>query len=124
MFLILLGEVCLLLVMLMFAEDVLLMKDFDSVTGADTVRTLDSENLRGPKILALSLTLTLSSVGVGTILLSRSEGEVEDLFVINSLVLPKFLVLFSCDLLKDEIANSSGLAMSDGTDGFCTEAMT
>lgn len=122
MFLILLGEVFLLLVMLMFAEDVLLMKDFDSVTGAETVRTLDSENFLGPKILALSLTLTLSSVGVGVILLSR--GEAEDLPVIISLVLPKLCVLFPSDLLMEEIVNSSGLDIGGGTDGFCTEAMT
>ena len=85
MFLILLGEVCL----LMF-PDVFLLKDFDSAVGADTVRTLDSENLRGPKILALSLTFTLSSVLLG--------GEGVD------------LKLFSCDLWREDIAKSPGLA--------------
>ena len=103
MFLILLGEACLLI----FA-DVLLLKDFDSDTGADTVRTLDSENLRAPKILALSLTLTLSS------LLEGGEGEP----VITS------LVLFSSDLLREETAKSSGLDISSCADGNCTEVMT
>jgi len=105
--------------MLRLADDVLLLKDFDSVTGADTVRTFDSENLRGPKMLALSLTLTLSSAE-GIILLSGAGGEGEggDLPVIDS------LELFSCDLWKAESANSSGLDMSDVTHGFCTEAIT
>ena len=89
----------------MFA-DVLLLKDFDSETGAGTVRTLDSENLRGPKMLALSLTFTISSVWAG------GDGE------------PLLLSLLSPDLLKEEIAKSSGLVCTDGTKGFFTEVIT
>ena len=88
----------------MFADDVLLLKDFDSVIGAGTVRTFDSENLRGPKMLALSLTFTISSVWAG------GEGEP--------------LLLLSPDLLKEEIAKSSGLVLTGGTKGFTTEVIT
>lgn len=81
----------------MLADDVLLLKDLDSATGAGTVRTFDSENLRGPKMLALSLTLTISSVWAG------GEGE---------------------PLLKEEIAKSSGRDVTGGTKGFVMEVIT
>ena len=102
--------------MLMLADDVLLLKDFASATGADTVRTFDSENLRGPKMLALSLTLTISSVGAG--------GEGEPRPVITSLVVLTLWLLLSPDLVKEEIAKSSGRDCTGGTKGFFTEVIT
>ena len=95
----------------MLADDVLLLKDLTSATGAATVRTLDSENLRGPKMLALSFTLTISSVGAG------GDGEARP-------VMTSLLLLSPDLLLGEEIAKSSGLGATAGTKGFFTEVIT
>ena len=64
------------------------------VTGAATVLTLVSENFLGPKMLALSLTLTLSDSGLVSLLSD----------------LTRFFSFFSrSELAGSEIANSSGL---------------
>ena len=60
-------------------------------TGAETVLTFVSENFLGPKMLALSLTLTLSDSGLDSVLSD----------------LARFFSLFSLSALA-EIVNSSG----------------